>query len=433
MSVKTYAVDSLEGKGPRGGTSDVKLLDTTRIRRDFPVLSRTVAGGKPVVYLDNAATTQKPVQVLEAMDRVYREHNANIHRGVYEFSETTTAAFEGAREKVARFINAPQTREVVFVRNATEGVNLVAYAWGRERVKRGDRIVTTVLEHHSNFVPWQQLAAEVGAELAVVGIDDEGRLRRDQFASELGKGARLVAITQTSNGLGTVNPVRELTAEAHAVGATVLIDAAQAVPHAKVDVRDIDCDFLVFSGHKMLAPPGSGVVWGRAAILEKMRPFLYGGDMISRVAIDTTTWNELPWKFEAGTSAYVDAIGLGAAVDYLSAVGMDAVHDHELALTAYLLPLLLAEPGVTVYGPHDLADRVGVVSFNIDGIHPHDVATIFDREGVCVRAGHHCNQPLMDRLGTVATTRASFYLYNTIEECDALLGAIRKAKQVFKI
>jgi cysteine desulfurase/selenocysteine lyase len=282
-------------------------------------------------------------------------------------------------------------------------------------------------------VPWQQLAAEVGAELAVVGIDDDGRLRRDQYTAELRKGARLVAITQTSNGLGTVNPVRELTAEAHAAGATVLIDAAQAVPHAKVDVRDIDCDFLVFSGHKMLAPPGSGVVWGRAAILQKMRPFLYGGDMISRVAIDTTTWNELPWKFEAGTSAYVDAIGLGAAVDYLSAVGMDAIHDHELALTAYLLPLLLEEPGVTVYGPRTLEDRVGVVSFNIDGIHPHDVATIFDREGVCVRAGHHCNQPLMDRLGTVATTRASFYLYNTIEECDALLGAIRKAKQVFKI
>ncbi len=410
-----------------------KLLDTTRIRRDFPVLSRTVSGGKPLVYLDNAATSQKPTAVLEAMDRVYREHNANIHRGVYEFSETTTAAFEGARETVARFINAPQAREVIFCRNATEGVNLVAYAWGRDHVKRGDRIVTSVLEHHSNFVPWQQLAAEAGAELAVVGIDDDGRLRRDEYAAELRKGARLVAITQTSNGLGTVNPVRELTAEAHAVGATVLVDAAQAVPHAKVDVRDIGCDFLVFSGHKMLAPPGSGVVWGRAAILERMRPFLYGGDMISRVAIDTTTWNELPWKFEAGTSAYVDAIGLGAAVDYLTAVGMDAIHEHELALTAYLLPRLLEEPGITVYGPRTLEDRVGVVSFNIEGIHPHDAATIFDREGVCVRAGHHCNQPLMNRLGTAATTRASFYLYNTTEECDALMAAIGKAKRVFKL
>ncbi len=410
--------------------SDAKL-DVERIRADFPILARRVAGGKPLVYLDNAATSQKPRQVLEAMDRVYREHNANIHRGVYELSEETTAAFEGARGKVARFINAPQTREVIFCRNATEGINLVAYAWGRDNVKRGDRILVSVLEHHSNFVPWQQLAKEAGAELVVIDIDDEGRLRRDEFERELRKGARLVAITHTSNGLGTVNPVRELTAQAKAVGAVVLIDAAQAVPHTAVDVQEIGCDFLAFSGHKMLAPPGSGAIWGRAALLEGMRPFMYGGDMISRVAIDLTTWNELPWKFEAGTSAYVDAIGLGAAVDYLTGVGMERVHAHELELVGYLLPRLLEIPGITVYGPQTLDDRVGVISFNLEGIHPHDVATIFDSEGVCVRAGHHCNQPLMTRLGTVATSRASFYLYNTTAECDVLLGAIAKARKIF--
>jgi len=407
-------------------------LDVARIRADFPVLSRLVHG-KRLVYLDNAATSQKPRQVIEAMTRVYEEHNANIHRGVYELSERTTAAFEGAREKVARFINAPAAREVIFCRNATEGVNLVMNAWARDNVRAGDRIVTSVLEHHSNFVPWQQLAQQAGAELVVVDIDGDGRLRRDQFSAALAKGARLVAITMTSNGLGTVIPVADLTAEARAAGAVVLVDAAQAVPHAPVDVQAIGCDFLVFSGHKMLAPPGSGAVWGRAALLERMRPFLYGGDMISRVTIDETAWNELPWKFEAGTSAYVDAIGLGAAVDYLSAVGMPSVHAHELALIGYLLPRLMETPGVTVYGPRTLADRVGVVSFNIDGIHPHDVATIFDREGVCVRAGHHCNQPLMNRLGVAATTRASFYLYNTFEECEALLAAIGAAKKVFGV
>ena len=407
-------------------------LDVARIRADFPVLSQTVRG-KPLVYLDNAATSQKPRQVIEAMSRVFEEHNANIHRGVYEFSERTTAVFEEARAKVAGLINAPSEREVIFVRNATEGVNLVAYAWGRDNLKRGDRIVTTVLEHHSDFVPWQQLAMEVGAEVAVVDIDDDGRLRRDQLSAELRKGVKLLAITHTSNGLGTVNPVREIAAEAHAAGATVLVDAAQAVPHTPVDVQDLGADFLVFSGHKMLAPPGSGGVWGRTALLEKMRPFLYGGDMISRVTISLTEWNELPWKFEAGTSSYVDAIGLGAAVDYLQEVGLARIHEHELGLVSYVLPRLQDIPGVTVYGPKTLEDRVGVVSFNIEGIHPHDVATIFDREGVCVRAGHHCNQPLMTRLGVPATTRASFYLYNTTEECDALVGAVHAAKKVFGV
>ena len=413
-------------------TAPASPLDVTRIRADFPILAQRVRG-KPLVYLDNAATSQKPRQVIDAMERVLAEHNANIHRGVYEFSERTTAEFEGARAKVARFINAPSEREVVFVRNATEAVNLVAYAWGRDHIKRGDRIVTTVLEHHSDFVPWQQLAKEVGADLALVDIDDDGRLRRDQLSAELRKGAKLLAITHTSNGLGTVNPVKEIVAEAHAVGATVLVDAAQAVPHTPVDVQDLGADFLVFSGHKMLAPPGSGALWGRAEVLEQMRPFLYGGDMISRVTVSATEWNELPWKFEAGTSSYVDAIGLGTAVDYLSAVGMPRVHEHELALVAYALPRLQEIPGVTLYGPKTLDDRVGVISFNVEGIHPHDAATIFDREGVCVRAGHHCNQPLMTRLGVAATTRASVYLYNTTDEIDALVGAVHAAKKVFGV
>ncbi len=407
-------------------------LDVARIRSDFPILSRTV-NGKPVVYLDNAATSQKPRQVIDAMRAVFEEYNANIHRGVYEFSETTTAAFEGARAKVARFIGARDDREVIFVRNATEGVNLVAYTWGRENIRSGDRIISTVLEHHSDFVPWQQLAKDVGAQIVMIDVDDEGRLRRDQLSSELKKGAKLLAITHTSNGLGTVNPVKEIVAEARAAGATVLVDAAQAVPHTPVDVTDLDCDFLVFSGHKMLAPPGSGGVWGRIGLLERMRPFLFGGDMISRVTVEKTEWNELPWKFEAGTSSYVDAIGLGAAVDYLEAVGVAKIHEHEVSLVAYLLPRLSEISGVEIYGPKTLDDRVGVVSFNIEGIHPHDVATIFDREGVCVRAGHHCNQLLMTRLGVAATTRASFYLYNTTDECDALLGAIDKAKKVFKV
>ena len=414
------------------GTEVRSPLDVAKIRADFPILSRAV-NGKPVVYLDNAATSQKPRQVIGAMRAVFEEYNANIHRGVYEFSEQTTAAFEGARAKVARFIGAHDDREVIFVRNATEGVNLVAYTWGRENIRSGDRIISTVLEHHSDFVPWQQLAKDVGAQIVMIDVDDDGRLRREQLSAEIKKGAKLLAITHTSNGLGTVNPVKEIVAEARAAGATVLVDAAQAVPHTPVDVTDLDCDFLVFSGHKMLAPPGSGGVWGRIGLLERMRPFLFGGDMISRVTVEKTEWNELPWKFEAGTSSYVDAIGLGAAVDYLEAVGVASIHDHELSLVAYLLPRLSEIPGVEVYGPKTLDDRVGVVSFNIEGIHPHDVATIFDREGVCVRAGHHCNQLLMTRLGVAATTRASFYLYNTTDECDALLGAIDRAKKVFKV
>ena len=409
-----------------------KALDVARIRGDFPVLAQR-AHGKPLVWLDNASTSQKPRAVLEAMRAVYEEHNANIHRGVYEFSERTTALFEEARAKVARFVNAAQPREIVFVRNATEGLNLIVYAWGRDNVRRGDRIVTTVLEHHSSFVPWQQLAKESGAELVVIDVDDEGRLRLDQMRRELERGAKVVALTHASNGLGVVNPVKEIAAWARSAGATVVVDAAQSAPHLAIDVRDLGADFMAFSGHKMLGPTGAGVVWGRAELLERMRPFLYGGDMISRVSIEKSEWNELPWKFEAGTSAYVEAIGLGAAVDYLTGVGLDAIHRHEIALTEHLLPRLLAEDGITLFGPHDTRDRVGVVSFDVKGIHPHDMATLLDAEGIAVRAGHHCNHPLMTRLGVPATTRASMYLYNTAAECDALVAAVRKAKTVFGV
>jgi cysteine desulfurase / selenocysteine lyase len=404
--------------------------DVARLRRDFPILERRIKG-RPIVYLDNASTSQKPTAVLDAMDRVHRETNANIHRGVYQLSEETTALFEGARERVAAFIGVSDPAECVFVRNATEGMNLIAYAWGERNVREGDLIVGTILEHHSNLVPWQQLAQRVGARYEVVDIDDAGVLRRDQYADAMARSPKLVAINQVSNGIGTINPIDELVAEAKAAGAVVVVDGAQAVPHMPVNVKAIGCDFYAFSGHKMMAPTGSGVVWGRRELLESMPPFLYGGDMIRRVAIDDTDFNELPWKFEAGTSDYVAAIGLGAAVDYLNAVGIERIHEHEGDLTAHALSRFDELDGVRTFGTRDLACRAGIVSFEIDGVHPHDVATLLDREAICVRAGHHCNQPLMARLGVPATTRASFYAYNTAEEIDALIEGIRKVQKVF--
>jgi cysteine desulfurase/selenocysteine lyase len=408
----------------------LSTYDVARLRRDFPILERRIKGRR-IVYLDNASTSQKPTAVLEAMDRVHRETNANIHRGVYQLSEETTALFEGAREKVATFIGAAEPAECVFVRNATEGMNLVAYAWGERNLRDGDLIVGTILEHHSNLVPWQQLALRIGARYEVVDIDDSGVLRRDEFTALMARSPKLVAINQVSNGIGTINPIVELVAEAKAAGATVVVDGAQAVPHMPVDVQAIGCDFYAFSGHKMMAPTGSGVVWGRRELLEEMPPFLYGGDMIRRVAIDDTDFNELPWKFEAGTSDYVAAIGLGAAVDYLRSIGLDNVHDHERELTAHALARFDELSAVRTFGPRDLSCRAGIVSFEIDGVHPHDVATLLDREAICVRAGHHCNQPLMARLGVPATTRASFYAYNTTEEVDALVEGIRKVQKVF--
>ncbi len=398
------------------------------LRRDFPILQRQV-NGHPLVYLDSAVTSQKPLPVIEAMDAFYRTYNANIHRGVYAISEEATARYEEARAKVARFVNARSPKEIIFVRNVTEAINLVAYAWGRTNIRAGDRIVATILEHHSNLVPWQQLAAEKGADLRFVDIDEQGRLRLDQY-EEYVVGARLVAFTHVSNSLGTVNPVEYMTARAHEEGAIVVVDGAQAVPHRPVDVQALGVDFYGASGHKMCGPTGSGFLWGRRELLEAMPPFLYGGDMIKSVRLEKTLFNDLPWKFEAGTPAIAEGIALGVAVDYLSQVGMEWVQQHERTMVDYGLEKLPEVDGIVMYGP-PAELRGGIISFNLPGIHPHDVASIVDREGIAVRAGHHCTMPLMRRLEVAATTRASFYVYNQPEEVDQLVGALKVAQKVF--
>lgn len=406
-----------------------RSLDVEAIRNDFPILERTV-NGRPLVYLDSAATSQKPRSVIEAMDDYYRCHNANPHRGVYALSEEATQAYESARDRVASFIHANSRREVVFTRNTTEAINLVRYSWGRANVRAGDRILLTEMEHHSNLVPWQLLAAEVGAQLDFLEIDDRGMLRLDDLDRRVA-GARLVAFTHQSNTLGTINPVRAIAAAAHRAGATVLVDGAQATPHMPVDVQALDVDFYAFSGHKMCGPTGIGVLWGRRALLEAMPPFLGGGDMIKRVHLRDATWNELPWKFEAGTPAVAEGVGIGAAVDYLCGLGMERVRAHERTLVEYALERLQDVTGITLYGPPDSELHGASVSFSLDAIHPHDLATLIDREGIAVRAGHHCTQPLMDRLGVPATTRASFYVYNRPDEIDQLVEAIGKAQKVF--
>jgi len=400
------------------------MLDIERVRADFPALSRTVHG-RPLVFLDSAASSQKPLPVLEAMERVYRECYANVHRGIYAFSEEATLAYENARDRVASLINAPVREEIIFTRNTTEAINLVAYAWGRTNVRPGDRILLTEMEHHSNLVPWQLLAQEKGAQLVYLPITDDGLLRMDLLDSLLDERVKLVAVTMMSNVLGTVNPVKEIICRAHAAGAVVLVDAAQSVPHMPVDVQDLDCDFLAFSGHKMCGPTGIGVLYGKEALLEAMPPFLGGGDMIRKVEWESATWNRLPWKFEAGTPAFVEGIGLGAAVDYLTAIGMEAIAAHERELTAYALERLSALLGLNIVGP-PAHQRGGVVAFTFRGIHPHDIAHMLDMEGIAVRAGHHCAQPLHRRLGLTATVRASFYLYNTAEEVDALARALER-------
>jgi len=400
------------------------MLDIERVRDDFPALSRTVHG-RPLVFLDSAASSQKPLPVLEAMERVYRECYANVHRGIYAFSEEATLAYENARDRVASFINAPVREGIIFTRNTTEAINLVAYAWGRMNIRSGDRILLTEMEHHSNLVPWQLLAQEKGAQLVYLPITDDGLLRMDLLDSLLDERVKLVAVTMMSNVLGTVNPVKEIICRAHAAGAVVLVDAAQSVPHMPVDVQDLDCDFLAFSGHKMCGPTGIGVLYGKEALLEAMPPFLGGGDMIRKVEWESATWNRLPWKFEAGTPAFVEGIGLGAAVDYLTGIGMEAIAAHERELTAYALERLSALPGLNIVGP-PAHQRGGVVAFTFRGIHPHDIAHMLDMEGIAVRAGHHCAQPLHRRLGLTATVRASFYLYNTAEEVDALARALER-------
>jgi len=406
-----------------------RALNAEVVRADFPILGRRI-NGKPMVYLDSAATSQKPAAVIDVMDDYYRRYNANPHRGVYTISEEATAAYEGARQRVARFINAGSPKEVIFTRNTTEAINLVRFSWGRANIGAGDGILLTEMEHHSNLVPWQLLASEVSARLEFLCIDDDGLLQLDALERQL-DGIRLLAITHQSNTLGTINPIKAITDAAHRAGALVLVDGAQAVPHMPVDVQDLGVDFYAFSGHKMCGPTGIGVLWARRALLEAMPPFLGGGDMIKRVKLTEATWNDLPWKFEAGTPSVAEGIGLGAAVDYLTQFGMDAVRAHERTLVDYAMEKLQDVPGITVYGPRDPEVHGGAISFTLPDIHPHDLATLVDREGIAVRAGHHCTQPLMDRLGVAATTRASFYVYNRPDEVDQLVDGIQKAQKVF--
>jgi cysteine desulfurase/selenocysteine lyase len=406
-------------------------LDTARLRRDFPILQREVRPGVPLVYLDSTATTQKPLPVLQAMDDFYRRSNANIHRGVHTLAEEATAMYEQAREKVARFINAPSAEQVIFTRNATESINLVAYTWARANLKKGGLVILTEMEHHSNLVPWHMLAAERGVDLEFVPVTDDGLLDLDVYRSLLARTPRLVAFTGMSNVLGTVTLVGEMTRLAHAAGAVVLVDGAQSVPHLPVDVQALDVDFLAFSAHKMLGPTGIGALYGKKSLLEAMPPFLGGGDMIKTVHLRNFVPNDLPHKFEAGTPAIAEAVGFGAAVDYLEAIGMDAVAAHEREMITYALGRLEEIPGVKVFGP--AADKKGgVASFTLEGVHPHDVAQIVDTYGVAVRAGHHCAQPLHEKFGIQATTRASFYIYSVKEEVDKLVEGIYLVKKYFE-
>src|SRR6266700_6492326 len=412
--------------------TEQKVYSAADIRHDFPILSRQVHG-KPLVYLDSTASSQKPDAVIDAMSTYYRTYHANVHRGVYQISEEATAAMEKARVKVARFINARQSKQVIFTRNTTESINLVAYSWGNTNISAGDRIVLTELEHHSNLVPWQLLAQRTGARLEFVPITDEGLLRLDIYEQLLEQKPKLVAFTHMSNVLGTINPAQEMIAQAHAVGATVLLDAAQSVPHLYVDVQALDIDFLCFSSHKMLGPTGIGVLYGKRDLLEAMPPFMGGGDLVREVGLRASTWNDLPWKFEAGTPAIAEAVGLGVAVDYLNTLGMEHVFKHEQEITAYALEQLQTIPGLIIYGP-DVTKRGGVISFTLADIHPHDLASILDQEmGVAIRAGHHCAQPLMERFGLAATARASFYVYTLREDIDALVQGLRKALQIFSL
>jgi cysteine desulfurase / selenocysteine lyase len=399
-------------------------IDVDEVRQDFPIFETGV------VYLDSANTSQRPRQVLAAMDEYHTKFNANIHRGAYRFSELATERYEATREKAKRYLNSRSTKEIVYTRGTTEGINLVAYGWGRKNIRAGDLIVLTILEHHSNIVPWQILAAEKGARIEWVDIDDAGRLRQDQFRELLEQGPKLVAFGQVSNAMGTVNPVVEMTAAAKAAGATVLVDGAQGAPHAGIDVQAAGCDFYAFSSHKMLGPTGAGILYGRREVLEEMDPFLAGGDMIRSVRKESTTYAEVPTRFEAGTMPIAQVIGLGAAFDYLESVGLDRVRAHERDLTEYALEALGEVPGVTLYGP-PASERAGVVSFSVEGIHPHDLATILDRRQVAIRAGHHCAQPLMTRLDVAATARASFYLYNKRDEIDVLVEGVRDAQRIF--
>ncbi|MCM8811567.1 MAG: cysteine desulfurase [Candidatus Omnitrophica bacterium] len=407
-------------------------MDAKKIREDFPILKRRV-NDKPLVYLDNAATSQKPLQVVQALADYYTLHNANIHRGIHALSEESTALYEGVREKTARFIGAPKPTMVIFTRNTTESINLVSHSWGLKHLRQGDEILLTEMEHHSNLVPWQILAQRKGLRLKFIPVVTDGRLDMGAVPGLLEGRTKLVSLTLMSNVLGTINPVKEIIQMAHAKGIPVLVDGAQAVPHMPVNVVDLNCDFLAFSSHKMLGPTGVGVLYAKEAILEEMDPFLSGGDMIKDVWLDHSTWNDLPWKFEAGTPNIADVIAFGAAIDYLKGIGMPEIRAHEAELTRTTLEKLRQVEGITVYGPMDPAVRGGAVSFNVQDLHPHDLGQILDDAGIAIRAGHHCCKPLMRKLGVVATARASFYLYNTLEEADLLVAALRKAKEIFSV
>jgi len=404
-------------------------LDARKLRADFPIFKQQIHG-KPLAYLDSAVSTHKPRQVLEKLKDFYETSYANVHRGVYTLSERSTAEYEGARQKLAQFVNAPSDREIVFVRGATEGLNLVAYAWGLVNLGPGDVVVVTELEHHSNFVPWQYIAGRTGATLKMIELDDNGELDLSALDSIAREGrVKVVANNLVSNALGTINPIEKLSAWAHEQGAIMVVDAAQAAPHHEIDVQQLDCDFLAFSSHKMCGPTSVGALWGRAELLESMAPFNLGGHMIRSVRLEETTWGDLPYKFEAGTQPIAEAVGFGAAMDYVNEVGLEAIEQYESELVAYTLDRFAELGGITSYGPPP-ERRAGIVSFNVEGIHPHDVAQVLDSEGVAIRAGHHCCQPLMTRLGVAATNRASYYLYSVPDEIDRLIEGLHKVRKI---
>jgi cysteine desulfurase / selenocysteine lyase len=404
------------------------------IRKDFPILTRKVRDNKSLVYLDNASTTQKPNQVIDAITDYYRNHNANIHRAVYALAEESTEAYETARDKIANFVNVKNRQELIFVRGTTEAINLVAYAWGRPHINEGDIIVTTEYEHHSNIVPWQLLTQEKRAKLEYIGMDDDGQLILDDLDKYLATGkVKLVTFSLMSNVLGTITDAEKIIEKCKSAGVPTLIDGAQAVPHMKVDLDTLGCDFFAFSGHKMLAPTGIGVLWVRKSVLQTMSPFHGGGDMIREVHKYETTWNDLPYKFEAGTPNIADVIGFGAAIDYLTKIGMDNVRQHEIELTKYAIEEFSKVPGLKIYGTKDITKRGGVISFNFADVHPHDVAQIIDEQGIALRSGHHCAQVLMERLDVAATSRASFYIYNTKKDVDALIDSLNTVAKVFKL
>ena len=409
-------------------------LDVSKIRQDFPILRRKINGNKTLVYLDNAATTQKPMSVINAICNYYMNYNSNIHRAVHQLAEEATLEYEKTREKVARFINARSTDEIIFTRNATEAINLISYSWARTNIRKDDKVVLTEIEHHSNIVPWQILSLEKGSILEYVGIDDNGYLNMEDYKRHLQSNkVKLISVSHMSNVLGTIVPVNEIIKMAHDQSVPVLVDGAQSVPHMPVDVQDMDCDFMAFSAHKMLGPTGVGVLYVKREILNEMPPFIGGGDMIKEVHKNETKYNDLPYKFEGGTPNIADVIGFGAAIDYLNKIGMDKVREHEMDVTNYAIEAIAGVKGVSIYGPSNSNHRGGVVSFNIGDIHPHDLATIMNDHGIAIRSGHHCAQVLMERLDVAATSRTSFYIYNTKEEVDTFINALDQARRLFRI